>query len=405
MGKLTFLLLANSWHSNVPSNHRRQYLQQFGDWMHVFAQASIPITLGLQRIDLELAGWEEGQITSQGIGLLSGLYSHILPSMYIRHKRFKRHARWTSHEGRVSGNQTGVFVPEFELPDIDFLLPGKMFIPIQASPLSIWYSVCQTGDITPHPIADHQAISFLDKVVVPMAGVSDILKRFFMFQRYPTDDNRRAMLEEIKATANANPDRTLVLFIDLEAPLVGSYHGLRIWEWFFDAIRSDPEVRKLFVNWETACQHWDQNTTPEPSRDAIRGIGRNIGVKWTKWPVQLRHNDRVKECRMSRNEFADFENRWLALFTHSDFLSAWDSKISGGITLDADLGELHISFDQGIIDVSLAALRAWEYNELPYSALRDLAGILKRDVSDDTQWFANRCADLLQQHQPADYTL
>jgi len=387
MSQLVLYLPGNIWHSNVPADRRRDYMENFSNWLGVLRSSSIPVSTSFSKIDLELLGGIKEE-NFEGVDLLGAPYNHALLSVFAGHRNLGNHAKWLTHNG-TSGNTEGYFVAEFDIPAKDILPRGHRILPALSSPSTILYSECMTGDVNPdHPISAYKALQFRDKTVVPMHGVEEAQKHFFFWQRYPTDANLQKFLDELHRITENDSDDILILFFDLEAPLVGSHHGLQVWQWFFEAVKS-AGLSDAFIPWGEAIDYWKE-VAVKPETPAMRLLSRDLGRKWTGLQPQLDHLDRIKLCRSPQNEA---EQVWMSMFTTSDFLSAWDRKLRGVISFDADNGNLEIGYDQTIIDIGLTCLRAYERQESPCFALRGLGS-----KSEDTRWFANKCALLLEKY-------
>lgn len=349
------------------------------------------MTLSFQGIDLELFGLQPEDIRGDNVELLGSTYAHMLLSLYAGHKTYKAHARWQAKSG-VSPI-SGMFLSEFDVPSKDVLPEGDYVLPVLATPNTVLYSECATGDIVPHgAVSEFEALRYRGKTVVPMVEVGAFQKAFFTWQRFPDQEHLSVLLGEIRSLAEDGRDRYLVLFIDLEAPIVGSHHALMIWKMFFAAIQ-DADLDSAFVHFHEAARHW-KKVAQKIDQPVGSMIARNLGVKWLQFAPQLEVLDRIKAARAPKTES---EHVWASFFTTSDVLSALERKLHAKdkpINLPADEGPINIGHDQTIIEIALATLKAWEDETSPVKALREL------NLSDpDGQWFANRCADLLENHK------
>ncbi len=383
MSKIVLYLPGNAWHSNVRADKRRAYIEGFRrDWLAVLKQAGIPVVVSFQKVDLELFGVSERELAGGNLECLSAPWNHALPSLYEKHPTLSGHARWLADHA-VKTPTLGMFFAEYDVPRTRLAKPG--IIPALPSPHMVQYSECGTGDYAQEAVIDrYRAVRYHDNTVVPMVGVKPIQDAFFAWQRDPDNASKKeALATEIRKVALDGTDDALILFLDLEAPLCGSHYGPSIWEWFFTVAKeAAPDA---FVTWHWAAEQWMQSARSSDVPVA-KLFARNLGVKWTGLQPQLDWLDRVKLCRAPQS---DREHALMGLFTGSDVLSAWDRKLKGPITLAADRGPIEIGFDQAVIDVALACLKAYESGGNPVAALRSLG------LGEDKQWFADRLADVL----------
>jgi len=366
----------NVFHGNVPARKRREYIETFPQWLMALKSAGFPVATSFQGIDLELLGVSEADFA--GIDLLGGMYNHALPTVFEKHAGLRDHARWLVENG-VCGNVPGMFFPEFNIPRTEILGREPVIIPVAPSALSFLYSICQTGDIAPGlAISKYEAIAFRDHVLVPMH--LDGQKNFFEWQRTLAPEKLEAFLGDIRAIRDDGQDGVKILFIDLEAPLVGSRHGLAIWERLFAAIR-DAGLAECFVPFAQAAEHW-RSRAVKPDESALSLVARDLG-KWLGLDPQVDYLDRVKAVRPPAS---NAEHRLLALASTSDVCAAMDRKLRGTVTLPADEGQtVQIGYDQTLIDIGFASLAA--------------AGNHRRlDVKTqdaDGQWFVRRIKEAL----------
>lgn len=381
MSKSILYFPGNSRHSNVPARERRAYVENIREWLGVIRDAGFPIQLSFQRDCLDVFGLSEADF--DGIELLSAPGNHLLPSRFEKHPVMRKHALHMMRDASVKGNVPGYFTPEFDIPRTE-ILPAGFQILFALPGQTVLYSECSTSDVVRGgALESHEAIRFHDKVVVPMTGVEGVQKAFFIWQRFKTEENLAKVLDEIRKIAEDGEDRVRVIFLDLEAPLVGSHHGLNVWRELFAAIVSSG-LSEHFLSFHDAAERWKERAA-KIDAPTWTLFARQLGTKWTGFQPQLDYLDRVMLCRAPRTSV---EHAWLGLCTSSDVLSAMDRKLRGDIRIDADLGPLAIGYDQAVMSIAFAALGAYERGTSIEDALRGL------DLPDaDGQWFANRCAD------------
>ena len=381
MSKVILYLPGNSRHSNVRASERRGYVENISDWLGVVRDAGFPIPLSFQRDCLDVLGLTEADFT--GIELLSAPGNHLLPSRFEKHSVMGAHARHMLRDAAVKGNVPGYFTPEFDIPRTDVLPPGFQIV-FALPGQTILYSECSTRDVVRgSALESHEAILFHDKVIVPMVGVDGVQKAYFYWQRFKTAENLGKVLDEIRKIVEDGEDFVRVIFLDFEAPLVGSHHGLDVWRELFAAIR-DSGLSEHFLSFHDAAARWKERAK-RVDGPTWTLFARQLGAKWTGLQPQMDYTDRVMLCRAPRTSE---EHAWLGLCTSSDVLSAMDRKLRGDIRIDADLGLLSIGYDQTVMSIAFAALRAYEDGTSLVEALRNLT------LADaDGQWFANRCAD------------
>lgn len=380
MSRIHLYLPGNTRHSNVQAKRRREYILGFWDWHKVLKTAGFPVSVSFQRDDLDMFGVDEKAFA--GIELLSAPGNHFLPSRFEKHPRLSEHARYLLNEGRVVGNVPGYFTPEFDIPRTDILPEGEQIL-FALPGQTVLYSECSTGDVEPgSKLEGYKAIRFHDKIVVPMLGVKPMQDAFFLWQRFKSQENLDKLLGEIRAVAKDGKDDVLVFFLDLEAPLVGSHHGLTIWEELFAAIR-ESGLCEHFVSFNEAAQVWREQAV------SIEGptwtlFARQLGTKWMGLQPQLDHTDRVMLARPPRSRR---EHKHLGQATTSDVLSAMDRKLRGPITITADEGPIQIAYDQTIISIAIGAITTYEKRQ---PLFEKLPGSLK---DEDARWFAMRVVD------------
>jgi hypothetical protein len=374
VSKIVLYLPGNLMHGNVSARKRRQYVEEFPQWLSTLKSAGFPVATSFQGIDLEILGVTESDF--DGIDLLGGMYNHALPTVFEKHKGLGNHTQWLIANG-PRGNVPGIFYSEFNIPRTDIQRPGHDIIPVAPSALSFLYSLCQTGDIDPGlPISKYEAIRFREKTLVPMHLEGQ--KNFFEWQRTLNPEKLQAFLQELRAIRDDGKDGVKILFIDLEAPLVGSRHGLKIWEWLFAAIR-EAGLADVFMPFAEAAKVWEQRAV-KPQESALSLVARDLG-KWLGLDPQVDYLDRVKSVRPR----TEAEHRLLALASTSDVCAAMDRKLRGIVTLPADEGTVTIGYDQTLIDLGYAVLNAFEHD----------APLKVETADDDGRWFVDRVIERL----------
>ncbi len=382
MSRIVLHLPGNGFHSNVSARKRREYLENFRDWITLLVTAGFPVAPSFQGIDLKLAGVHE--LSFAGVDLLSAPFAHTLPSLYEKHPVHRGHAEWLFRHG-ARGSAPGTFVSEFDIPRLN-IIPWRDDILFALPSHTVGYSECSSGDVNPGAdVNKYEAIRFHDKTIVPMRGVEAAQKAFFTWQRVWTDEALEVAMAEIAKLVNDGKDEVYVLFLDLEAPLVGSHHGIEVWRRYFAAIR-ESNLAQYFVPFKEAAAIWRARAVDvEGSAHSL--FMRQLGVKWTNFQPQMDH---IMRSSMLPEAKSDREQAALSLVTTSDVLSAMDRKIRRPIFVDGDLGKLEIGYDQTIISVGVVVRDAIEHHRSPMKALRLIT------LDEDSNWFANKLAYVLE---------
>ena len=338
-----------------------------------------------QGIDLKIAGVHE--LSFAGVDLLSAPFAHTLPSLYEQHPVHRGHAEWLFRRG-AKGSAPGTFVSEFDIPRRN-IIPWRDNILFALPAQTIGYSECSTGDVNPGAdVNKYEAIRFHDKTIVPMRGVGEAQKAFFIWQRVWTDEALEVAMAEIAKLVNDGKDEVYVLFLDLEAPLVGSHHGIEVWQKYFAAIR-ESNLAQHFIPFKEAAAIW-RSRAVDVEGPAYPLFSRQLGAKWTGLHPQL---DYLMRVSMLPEAKTDREQAALSLVTTSDPLSAMDRKLRHSIWVEGDLGKLEIGYDQTIISVALAVMDAIKSRQSSITALRSI------QLDEDGKWFANKNADVLEEMQ------
>lgn len=357
-GIVVFLPANPATHANLPASVRREYAKEFRTWRDLLRACGLPVSLSLQGIDLLFVKMTEADFT--GINLVGAPFSHILPSLYENAgPRFERHLKWQFQTAAVNPQASVFFTPEFDIPRTDWVLPRvigpKQILFAIPAGHTLMYSEC---DAEPGRykgegnLKEFEAIEFHDKVVVPMHGVEDAQKAFFLWQRYPNNELLQdAMLEEFRKITEDGQDLIRVFFMDLEAPLIGSRYGLNIWDRFLTLMLK--HFRKYIVPLEVAADVW-RSRAVKTGGNTYRYFARNLGTKWTGFHVQL---DYYRDTCIfaSRTDVHRTEGE-LAIITSSDVLCAMDRELCEPIVLPSDSGPVTIGFDRAVIDAGKACL-------------------------------------------------
>lgn len=383
MSKLVLHLPGNVRdHANLPAKKRRQYVAEFPQWVDAINAAGFPVAPSFQAADLTLTG-VESKMFADTVDLMDAPYGHLLPSLYEKNGDWHRHLRWQM-AWRTIGKGIGMFLPEFDIPRADSLPQHPKVIFAIPNGHTVAYSECGVHDVAPGgKLEGIDAIWFHNKIVVPMHGVSDVQKAFFFWQRFKTEENLAKVLGEIRKLAEDGEDRVRVIFLDLEAPLIGSHHGLVIWKELFQAIQTSG-LSRHFISLAEACAIWE--------RQAIRVEGaydrfaRHLGTKWTGLQPQLDYLFAVARLKAPESE-ADHVR--MSYVTTSDVLAAMDRKIRGDITLDADQGPISISYDQAVIAVGKICFAT-------SGASDSIRRLREAKLPDDQRWHAERAADAIE---------
>jgi hypothetical protein len=223
-------------------------------------------------------------------------------------------------------------------------------------------------------------------LVVPMMGADNLIKHFQAYQRSLNPRDLSAFVHELELLGQEPGDLPFVFYMDLEAPLVGSHHGLAIWENIFEAI-DKAVLGDLFLDAAAACALWRQQAQ-KPGTGEPFSVYRELGSKWQATRPQFEFRHRILRSRLPETEA---EHRVASLFTQSDYYVAIDNQLRRDIVLSADKGDLRIGYDPAVIQVSELALQAWE-------AGRDVAEALRYKSQDETAWYRRALAAAIQRN-------
>jgi hypothetical protein len=393
----------NGLHSNVPAKKRQDYLENLGSWVQLLATAPMPIVASWQHFDPLLAGINPTWIAEK-VPLLDGPAAHTLLSQYDAsgENPWIGHAR-AQFELGLRGNLRGAFTSEYDISRKSIMgAAGNVLFAV--APDTIAYSEC----VDPldakgmGKLKDIPALRYHDYTVVPMWGAEDIDLAFKAWQRFPSDVAKRdTLIAAIRKVGDDPSDHIAVLYLDIEAPLVGSNFGMKIWEMFFRLI-AENDLSSIFISFDEAAKVWrrkaDERLAMQGRDNAQRLFARRLGGKWTAFAPQLDHVAAV--ARLIPPTSAK-EHMAASLFTTSDVLSALHRKIEGDISLGAEGGSVIIGYDPTIIEVAKIAMEAWRKSghftrdEAVVRALR-ATPLSKFEAGEAGQWFARRAADVIE---------
>lgn len=401
--KVCLQMPGNGLHSNVSATKRRSYLENFGSVVRLLSTAPMPFAGSWQRVDPLLAGIAPASIAKQ-IPLLEGPMTHALLSQYDASgdNPWLPHAR-VQFEQSLVGNLAGAFTAEYDISRKAIMGTANNVL-FAVAPDTIAYSEC----IDPldaqgmGKLKDIPAMRYHGYTVVPMWGAEEIDSAFKAWQRFPSDVVKRdAVIAAIRKLRDDPSDHIAVLYLDIEAPLVGSNFGMTIWEEFFRPVQGN-DLADAFISFEDAVVVWrhkaDERLAVFGRESAQRLFARRLGGKWTAFAPQIDHLTAVARLVPP---VTPSEHLAASFFTTSDVLSALHRKIEGSVTLAAEGGNVVIGYDPTLLEVAKIAMGAWRKSG---SVSRDLAVVCALRAApapsfaagDDGMWFARRAADVIE---------
>lgn len=383
MSKLVINLPGNTWHSNVSAHARRTYIEELPAWVQVLKEAGMPILSSFQQTCLDLAGLTERDF--EGLDLLAAAYNHALFSLISGRDGLPEHAAWLVEHG-VKGNVDGAFWNEFDTPNRD-MHPGRSMVYFSVPSQSFLYSECDERTPTDaQRLEGYSAVRFHNHVVVPMHGCGKAQGAFFKWQRLWDDASRAEMVAAFREIVEDGKDGIVVFFMDLEAPIVGSHHGLDVWRQFFRILREEG-IADHVIGFKDAEKIWRAEATRPKQTFSL--LARKLGTKWTAWNQQIILLFRTLRLRPART---DRDHAVMACFTTSDLYSALGTELDAQQEppkpRDADLGPITIGFDRTVTRVGHIAIDAYETGKNP---ARELVSYDWEDP--DARWFAERVAN------------
>lgn len=359
MGKIILNLPGNAFHSNLLAD-RWEEMFQSKVGLDAIGVSGVPVAISYQGIDYKIMPWlAETLAKYPSIEVLNAPHSHALIPLQTEEME-----KWEMKD-IIPGSIPMTFFPEFYAPTERFI-PTEFFWVLEGA--SYLYSACceNSEDVTVETLPNAPAIQHGSKIGVIMrdADFGPILKAFFRFQRDPLtiseDTNGKLpldnVLDEIERVSQMPDDTIIIVPIDIEAPFIGSAWGAKIWEMFFQGI-VDRGLKDVFIPLSTALDTFRAKAVK--SRRPHR-----ILTKWTSYEVQVRYLMRV--AGLTTNNETDDDMILASIASCSDILSAWERKIAegkkaiilAGKNRQGDNVELPVSYNQDIITVQSAALRA-----------------------------------------------
>ena len=357
MSKIALVLPGNALHANhLSPAMARMDVERCG--LPILRKWNMPVTAFCQGLDLLLKPWLAQEMQIRGsVEWGHAPFSHSFLPLVEGSWRDELDERKMVH-----GDVPVTFFSEFFPPEASqipteftMLLPGS----------SALYDWNRSDDIDVQEFPAHvDAIRFGGKtgILIREEWFREFLNAFFRFQRHPLTGNRKSdYLAELVAAickiGESPDDRTIVVPIDMEAPWVGSTYGALVWEMFCAEIHR----QKLESVFTPLSLHLDAFASravasTQPHRELL---------KWATWDVQLRHIMRVGKYQPKNPEQAIVK----MIATGSDILAAWDRKIQesrGRAIRKAGLDpfgrpiEIPISYNQSVVDITLAACRSFE---------------------------------------------
>lgn len=324
-------------------------MNQFPAWRNLLRDCGLPVVLSLQGVDLLMTNMKVEDF--KGIELIGAPFSHILPSLYEKGgPRMRQHLKWQFQEAAVNPLSTAYFTPEFDIPRTPGILPrtdSQQIIFAIPAGNTLAYSECDAGSrryVAEGCLEEFEAIAFHDKVVVPMHGVENAMSAFFIWQRFPNDEQTQdAMLAEFRKITEDGQHGIRVFFMDLEAPLIGSHHGLEIWERFFALMRG--HFKDHIVPLDKAAAYWRTKVTKKDA-GSYSYFARYLGAKWTGFHVQIDH---ILATHKNAEQLGRYTDRQLAVITASDVLCGMDRELRGSVSKNADTGPVIIGVDSAVV--------------------------------------------------------
>lgn len=377
-------------HAEVLARKRRTYVENFESARRVLANAPVPVVSNFHGVDFDFSGTSPEK--KQGsCHYLNTSYGHLLPSLLERSA--KEHVQWQYRNGaRVT--TLGLFNSEFDLfrgndiavqspdgePEIMFgLATGDTFM----------YSECGTYEVKSEgKFTETGPLRFHDKIIVPLYGVADAQKAFFLWQRLPSKENADALAMELRKIATNGRGDIMTFFIDLEAPLVGSDRDLpEIWGMFFDLIVASG-IKDSVVSLPEAVRYWRRVAGKLP--ETPRYFVRQLGTKWTGLHVQTDWLQEMADAGYPEDIGDDATQVAWSFVTTSDVFAVKNRQYRGNVLLKSEKGEVCITVNPDVVTVAKTILQAFEKRTRPEDALKKL------DLPDpDSRWYADRVADVI----------
>jgi len=243
-----------------------------------------------------------------------------------------------------------MFLPEFDVPFRNGIIPRDGLIIPVVGPHTTSYSHCQDLDVKAMgKLAQYEAVEYHGNYLVPMTGLEGAINAWFKYQRFPTQDYLKEVIQEMESFIAKKESRIGIFFLDFEAPLIGSHHGMELWANLFNAIYH-AGLSDHFTTFADAAEHWKSQAQP----GNFDLVSRNL-TKWLAWNKQL--DVFVKMTQLPAPQ-SKAEHMHTGLLTVSDLWSALNSKIGGDILLDSERGPkaIKIGYDQLILDLAEALL-------------------------------------------------
>lgn len=362
MARIVLLLSVNLDHSEV--RKRRVLAEGLPALLATLRGAPIPVTLAIQRRDIELAGVTDEDL--EGLDVLAGPYAHGMEGLLVGPSvasSLEEHCRWQVENG-YEGTVAGTFRPEFS----DALRQGVhkegQIFPCLAGNASSWYTSVGGGFTQLAEPSQQEAIRFRGQIWTPMAGVMGLVRGYQLFQRYPDNlngDEAMAFVQVLRAYAQSG-DEIRFLPMDVEAALVGSHHGLGVWDRFFQLL-VEHDLTGHFASFAEAEARW--RTVAVDASTLVHGGGELLlptrnEAKWRSWRPQF---DYLAELNQTLRYSSAVGHVLASIATSSDVFSCMSGMLNPTpVRLPADRGDLVI---QG----------TWDMQVLGHAALSALTGV------------------------------
>lgn len=290
---------------------RHEQLVRDGWCFDTLNKAPFPVTMSMQGFDCEILGKIPADFAPH-VERLSAPYNHALMNVLADDDCLRYHAQWLMDHG-VHGNADAMFFPEFA-PSNQVKFP-ETIVPIIGG-LTGTDPCLDANDAEPgsNGFDHYKAIRYYGKLVVPMRHASELIRRFYVFQRVWTDDALSLFIDELRRLADRPEDDVAISAIDLEAPYVGSCHGKAVWERLFEAI-DRAGLSGAFTSFRSEKAFWEREAVELPHAHVF---ARRLD-KWTGHQKQVRLLMDIARLPVPKT---DAEHRVFARVTTSDCLVA-----------------------------------------------------------------------------------
>lgn len=335
--RIIFYTPANADHANVLPERHNEIAED--SWcLDMLGKANFPIALSMQGFDFEFLELAHKKMP-RNVKFVSAPYNHALLNLLADDESLRAHAQWLVDHGR-RGDQDTMFFPEFAVTSkVEF---PETIVPVLGS-LTYAYSDAGVGNIEPGPseLDRYKAVRWGDKLAVPMRHTGELLKRFFAFQRFWTDEALTAFIDELKRLADDPSDDVAIFVVDLEAPYIGSWHGKAVWERLFEAI-GKAGLAGAFTTFAAEKDFWQREAVELENTDVF-------ARQMQKWTGHQKQVNLLMELARLPAPATDVEHRLFARITTSDWLAALDVKHKPPVALTTDGAPVPIGYNEALI--------------------------------------------------------